>query len=122
MEQPSIDDKTIQLESEAQIGDSAKPQGLCSTGYMGAWRRREQVFATTLNQECLLFEKDDQLYYSIKGVGAVIWELLERPHTQSELVEALVESFEVSEAQCIEEVSQFLSELEAKRLIERAKI
>jgi len=54
----------------------------------------------------------------LSGSGAVIWELLEQPCAESELVDALAELYHVSHGQIADDVRALVSRLRQSGLIQ----
>ena len=50
-------------------------------------------------------------YYGLGSVAGRIWKLLEQPLTEEQIVEVLLEEFEVSETQCRKEVADFIKQM-----------
>lgn len=57
-------------------------------------------------------------YFGMNAVAKAIWNLLESPHTEQELVEKLLEEFEVDEQTCRREVVEFIDNLQKNNLID----
>ena len=56
--------------------------------------------------------------YSFNGTGSLIWQMLDSPRTIGELVEAVVQQFDVERAQAEEDVKRFVREMIAVCLVE----
>lgn len=67
--------------------------------------------------ETVLMDARSGEYFGINKVGTAIWELLENPLTLEALVEHLLGVYAVDPAVCIAEVDQFLSLLQAKKML-----
>src|SRR5262245_45541245 len=59
--------------------------------------------------------------YTLNGVAARIWQLLEQPTTTGRIVEAIREEFDVTAERAGQDVSEFLATLERARLIAAAE-
>lgn len=57
-------------------------------------------------------------YFGMNAVGKAIWNLLETPRSEQELVERLLEEFEVDEETCRLEVVEFIDSLRKNNLID----
>ncbi|MDB4834957.1 PqqD family protein [Cyclobacteriaceae bacterium] len=78
------------------------------------------------NKEILTTELDDSLmmmsiqagkYFELNPVSKRIWELVESPQSEAEIVKQLLDEFDVSEEQCKQEVAEHLSILKAKHIL-----
>ena len=71
----------------------------------------------TVEGEVIILHLDEGVYYGLNQVGARIWELVQQPRTESEVVETLVEEFEVDRARCSADVRELLTELGERNLV-----
>jgi hypothetical protein len=78
---------------------------------------KDQV-SCTLNDEVALLNMKSTLYFGLDEVGAYIWQALSEPRPAVELCKAVLDRFEIEEAQCQAEVLEFLTKLEQAGLIE----
>jgi len=74
--------------------------------------------STTLGQEAVILGAEAGQYFGLNEVGARIWELVQTPVRVSEICAALCEEYEVSAAQCEQDVLVLLNELRAKGLLD----
>ena len=73
-----------------------------------------------IDDEVAILNLDRSLYFGLEGVGVQIWGALEKPRSVAELCDSLLEAFDVSRAQCEEDVIQLVSSLREEGLIEIA--
>jgi hypothetical protein len=73
--------------------------------------------AAYIGDSLLMMSIEKGQYFSLNGVGARIWELLENPTTQPALVELLVGEYEVPRELCAAQVANFLGGLEQRGLL-----
>jgi hypothetical protein len=78
---------------------------------------RDQV-SCKLNNEIALLNLKTTLYFGLDEVGAVLWQELGEARVVRDLCKLIVETFEVDEAQCGEDVLALLGELKEAGLIE----
>ena len=71
---------------------------------------KEQV-STPLNQETVLLNLKSGKYYSLNRVGGLIWELLQTPQTLSQIVDALLDRFDVDRARCESDARDVIASL-----------
>ena len=57
-------------------------------------------------------------YFMLKGVGNDIWDLLEENIAVNDIIEKLLEEYDVEEQQCVDATIKFLGELEELNFIE----
>jgi hypothetical protein len=79
--------------------------------------RTENLLSTQLDEETVLMSIDAGAYYGLKGPARSIWEILETPLTFSELVDRLVEEYQVSSETCAADVETFLEKMEREGLL-----
>jgi hypothetical protein len=80
-------------------------------------QRAGDIPAAYLGESLLMMSIEQGQYFSLNGVGARIWELLEDPTTQPALVELLVGEYEVPEDLCAAQVGNFLAGLRQRGLL-----
>jgi hypothetical protein len=56
--------------------------------------------------------------YRFNGAGSLIWKLLECPKTVTELTMAVAQGYDVEPSQAERDVTEFLAEMKAVRLVE----
>ena len=71
----------------------------------------------TIDGETIIIDFDNGSYFSIDGVGAVIWEAVAQNATLNEIVALLTQRYAGDEADLFREVEQFLIELQRESLI-----
>ncbi|NCX93542.1 MAG: PqqD family protein [Gammaproteobacteria bacterium] len=70
-----------------------------------------------LDEEVILANLDNGIYYSIRGVGTVIWQMLMQGASPRHIANELIQHYGVSADSCEREVSQFLDTLITAELI-----
>jgi len=78
---------------------------------------REPV-AADVDQTVVMMSIARGNYYSVDGVGARIWKLLQTPRSVAALCEVLVEEYAVEPEQCRADVLAFLARLRDEGLVE----
>ena len=81
--------------------------------------REPDVIWTKLNGTVVAMGIGTGKYFEIEGVGQLIWELLEQPHSISELVETVVAGHEVDAEKCERDVREFIAALQAASLVQK---
>ncbi|MFN0070213.1 MAG: PqqD family protein [Chloroflexota bacterium] len=75
------------------------------------FRADESVVEAPVEGEVVLLHVDTGVYYGLTGVGHTIWELLKEGHTESAIVTAIHDEFEVELRVVTDDVHQLMSEL-----------
>ncbi|MFN0059163.1 MAG: PqqD family protein [Planctomycetota bacterium] len=78
---------------------------------------RHQVSAQ-LPGEAVILGLENNTYYGLADVGAVIWRKLQQPSSFAELESSLLAEFDVGPEQVREDLSHLLNELRAHGLID----
>jgi hypothetical protein len=77
------------------------------------------VIHKTVGDEIVLLDLDRGVYYGLDQVGARVWELVEADHTLPDIIDILLEEYEVTRAELERDVTTLLEQLTARGLIER---
>lgn len=78
--------------------------------------RKKELLSSKMDDEVVMMHPESGKYFALNPVASRIWELIESPHSLSELVEKLTKEFDVPEQKCHKEVSEFLNEIISKKL------
>ena len=79
--------------------------------------QNKETLSSAIDDELVLLSIINNKYYGMDSVGNRIWSLLAEPITISDLIAALTKEYDISPADCREDVSSFLSELYSENLI-----
>jgi len=79
--------------------------------------RRDGMISTELDQETVLMSIEAGAYYGMAGAARIIWEKLAAQVTFGELVQSLVEEYEISPEACSADLQEFLSDMEQEGLL-----
>jgi hypothetical protein len=77
----------------------------------------KELVSTELDGETVLMSIKSGKYYGMDKVSSRIWSLIETPRSLLELVEILVEEYDVTPAKCEQDVLTHLNKLERDNLI-----
>ena len=80
-------------------------------------QRAGDIFTTPMDDSLLMMSVSQGKYYNLKGVAGRIWELLEHPVSENELVEQLLQEYDINAATCRGEVGAFLELLRSRKLL-----
>jgi hypothetical protein len=79
--------------------------------------REPEPLEGDIDQETVLLSVEKGAYYQLNGVGSRVWALASTPIRVSEVVDRLVEEFDVSRSACETEVLTFVKTLCEEGLI-----
>ena len=75
-----------------------------------------QVY-TTLGSEAVVLELQASNYFGMNDVGTAVWTFLQQPREVSDVIEHIVDNYEVSPEQAEVEILSFLQNLADKGLV-----
>jgi len=81
---------------------------------------RNQISADLVGERVIL-HLDKGFYYGLDEVGSRIWESLQRPKRVGQVLETLLERYNVDREQCQRDLLKLLEELLSENLIEMKK-
>ncbi|TVQ34717.1 MAG: lasso peptide biosynthesis PqqD family chaperone [Wenzhouxiangella sp.] len=85
----------------------------------GSFRRNPDLIGAAVDDELVMMSVEHGQYYGLGGVGPRVWELIEEPRTFGELVNQILEEFEVKREVCEKDMMEFLAQMEKLGLVER---
>ncbi|SFB14030.1 Coenzyme PQQ synthesis protein D (PqqD) [Acetitomaculum ruminis DSM 5522] len=78
----------------------------------------KQIEVATLNDEKAMVDFETGNYYLLKGSATDIWDFIQTETTIGEIIDKLLEIYDVNPEECKASVVDFLEELKSKGLIE----
>jgi hypothetical protein len=78
---------------------------------------KEQIYCN-LNEESVILNLSDGTYYGLDEIGTRIWGLIQEPRGVSEIINLLLEEYNVERDRCEHDVLALLCDLGSKGLIE----
>lgn len=75
-----------------------------------------------IDEEVIIINMERGIYYSLRGVGMDIWELLKNPISEALVTAILILKYEANSPDIEHAVSQFFSELQTEELIKPIQI
>ena len=78
----------------------------------------EELLASDLDEEIIFMNLDSGDYIGINDVGATIWKLIEQPRSVEDIVQHLLEEYEVERSICEEKTIEFLLLLQTENMLE----
>jgi hypothetical protein len=80
--------------------------------------RRDEPLTAPVDDELVMLDPRQSVYFGLGPTGRRIWELLERPQSVGELCAELEGEFDVSAEACRADVLAFLAQLDEAELLE----
>ena len=84
-------------------------------------KRNKEIFASEIDDEVVMMNVDTGKYYGMDTVGSRIWELIAEEIQVKEVINKLMEEYDVGEEQCEKDVLEFLNELYENKLVQVTK-
>jgi len=84
---------------------------------MGKFKIAENVLFQELDGEAVLLSLDEGCYFGLDELGTRIWKLIEDNLDESQVVEKIVEEYDVEPDQARQDLDKFLGDLEESGLI-----
>ena len=78
----------------------------------------ENVVSTDLSGGTALLDLRTGQYFTLDGVGSLVWTLLQTPSSRTRIVDAILEEYEVAPDECDRDVEALLGELQTAALVE----
>ena len=82
------------------------------------FQRRKDLLSSRMDQDTVMMHPESGKYFSLNPVATRIWEMLEYPMSFSQIIETLLNEFNVSPEVCNTETKEFLNALIEKDIIE----
>ncbi len=79
---------------------------------------KAQISTDALGDEVVILDTNAGIYYNIVDSGVPIWSLIKEPRNVTEIVDAIIEEYEVERSQCEQDVIAHLQQLFELGLIE----
>ena len=80
-------------------------------------QRNNDILASDIDGEKVMMSIQQGEYYGLGKSGSFIWDNIEQPITIKDLADLITEKYEVSKAQCLNDIMPFLNDLAEKKLI-----
>ncbi len=79
--------------------------------------RNQEIFASEIDDEMVMMDDAQSLYFGLNPVARKVWELLDSPMNYGSLLHLLLEAYDVGLEQCRADVEPFLSKMIEHKLI-----
>jgi Coenzyme PQQ synthesis protein D (PqqD) len=80
------------------------------------WKRDENWVGTLIEDSLVMVNIDTGKYVSLNSSANAIWEALEQPRSQSDIVNELMAAFDVDEVACTRSVTGILEKMRGLQL------
>jgi hypothetical protein len=80
-------------------------------------QRSAQAVTAEVGEEIIFLHEGEGVYFSLDGVGAFVWKNLEAPRTYRELVDLVLEEYDVEEELLRADLTALMAEMVAKGLL-----
>lgn len=74
-----------------------------------------------IDEELVILNLDSGFYFTVSGIGPVIWHLLDRKYTVDAMIQAIVQKYGIEEPIVRTEVENFIGKLMAEDLLGAAQ-
>lgn len=81
-------------------------------------KRTEDIVAIDLEGKTVMMSIENGEYYGLDGAAGAIWEALEKEIKVQNIIDRLLEEFNVSEEECEKDTISFIQKLQAEKLLE----
>ncbi len=78
----------------------------------------QDLVSADLEREAVILNLKDGVYYGLDPMGARIWNLIQQPRSVTEIIETLLEEYEVDPQRLSNDLLGLLKEMAARGLIE----
>lgn len=80
-------------------------------------KRDPEMLSSNMDGETVMMSVENGEYYGLNEIGTRIWELSENEIKVNDMIESLMEEYDVDRETCLADVMEFLEELGKKKLI-----
>lgn len=82
------------------------------------FQRRKDLLSSRMDQDTVMMHPESGKYFSLNPVATRIWEMLETPMSFTQIVETLLNEFNVTPEVCNKETREFIKTLMEKDIVE----
>lgn len=79
--------------------------------------RSQSTLWTEIDGQLMLMNIENGSYYELEGIGGAIWQMLETPRSEAEIVEAILVNYRVEQDECVNDIRAFLAKLTASQVV-----
>lgn len=78
----------------------------------------KDVVSCDLGGETAMLDMKEGVYYGLNEMGTIIWEFIQEPVTLQEIVDNILEEYEVDEETCFADLVELIEQMVENKLIE----
>lgn len=78
----------------------------------------KDVVSCDLGEETAMLDMKDGIYYGLNDMGTIIWGFIQEPITLKEIVDKILEEYEVDEETCFQDLVELVQEMIKNHLVE----
>ncbi|PLX01295.1 MAG: PqqD family protein [Marinilabiliales bacterium] len=80
-------------------------------------QRKQDIVFNRMDNEVVMLNLEKGEYYGLDEIGSRIWDIIEDEISFQNLIQKLMEEFEVEESMCAADTKDFLMDLHEKKLL-----
>lgn len=80
-------------------------------------KKSPNAIESEIDGDVVLMNIDNNEYYSMDNIGSSIWKMLDEPIRIAEIIDQLLEKYDVSPETCEKDTMKFLNQLLEKQII-----
>ncbi|MCB2076245.1 MAG: PqqD family protein [Novosphingobium sp.] len=84
------------------------------------YARNPQILSSDIDDETVMLSIESGYFFSAKGIGPFIWNMMEAPRSRSELLEGICEAYDVDADTAGSDLDRFLEELDEHGMLVRS--
>lgn len=77
-----------------------------------------EVVSCDLDGETAMLNMENGVYYGLNPMGTRIWELIKKPITIQEIMNKILEEYEVDEDTCYDDLTELIEQMLENKLVE----
>lgn len=81
------------------------------------WFASETQISTSMDGSTVILDIASGRYFSLDGVGSTLWQALQRPQSFGDLLNTVLEAYDVETEMAVHDISVLLSRLERAGLV-----
>jgi hypothetical protein len=78
----------------------------------------DDVVSCDLDGEAAILNLKDGVYYGLDPVGARIWNLIQKPKKINEILQVLLDEYDIDKEQCMMDIIELIEQLLENRLVD----
>lgn len=85
-------------------------------------QRDQNIVSSEIDGETVMMDTSFEKYFGMKAIATRIWQIIEQQTSLQTLCEMLVEEYDVSMEQCMEDIQPFIHELAEQKMIRLTQV